>query len=109
VSLSFQLDEHITDAIAHGLRRRGISVVTAFEAGLCGQPDVTVLMAAQRSGRVFVTHDQDFLRFQASGVSHAGIAFCRFGTRSVGEIVIALARLSEFLDAADMRDSVEFL
>ena len=35
-------------------------------------------------GRVLVTHDADFLRYHAEGVEHAGIAYCKKGSRTVG-------------------------
>jgi len=42
----FPLDEHVPPAIAEGLRRRGIDVITTSDAGLTGDADV--LQAPQR-------------------------------------------------------------
>jgi hypothetical protein len=39
-TLRFHLDEHVAGAIAAGLRRRGIDVTTAADAGLLGAEDV---------------------------------------------------------------------
>jgi hypothetical protein len=36
--IKFYLDEHIPKAIANGLRRRGIDVITVVEAGFLVQP-----------------------------------------------------------------------
>ncbi|MCP4113138.1 MAG: hypothetical protein GY749_47680 [Desulfobacteraceae bacterium] len=37
--IKFYLDEHVSKAIAKGLRRRGIDVITVVEAGLLGATD----------------------------------------------------------------------
>ena len=44
-----------------GLRRRGIDVLTAQDAGRCGTPDPDQLTFAAAEGRVLVTFDTDFL------------------------------------------------
>ena len=38
-SVRFFLDEHIASLVAHGLRQRGVDVLSANEAGRCGLPD----------------------------------------------------------------------
>jgi predicted nuclease of predicted toxin-antitoxin system len=68
MSLRFQLDEHIAEAVALGLRRRGIDVLTAHEAGLRNTPDEIILARAHAHGRLIVTHDQGFLRMHAPEV-----------------------------------------
>ena len=57
----FQLDEHVSPAIARALRRRGIDAITAREADLLGAPDAEPLAHAHAQGRVMVTQDDDFL------------------------------------------------
>jgi hypothetical protein len=37
--ISFYLDEHVARAVALGLRRRGIDVLTVQEAGSAGESD----------------------------------------------------------------------
>ena len=37
--MKFYLDEHISKAVAEGLRRRGIDVLTIQDAGREGDPD----------------------------------------------------------------------
>jgi predicted nuclease of predicted toxin-antitoxin system len=60
VAIRFHLDEHISASIAAGLRRRGIDVSTAAEAGLASADDAAQLAFAISSGRVLVTQDADF-------------------------------------------------
>lgn len=42
-AVRFYLDQHITLLVARGLRQRGIDVLTAEEAGRCGQNQVEFL------------------------------------------------------------------
>lgn len=107
--LRFHLDEHINPAIASGLRRRGIDVTTATEANLLGATDEAHLQFARQSVRVMVTHDDDYLRLHARGNQHAGIAFCRQGTRSVGEILQTLILISDLLLPDEMKNEVVYL
>jgi hypothetical protein len=70
---SFLTDEHIPNAVAHGLRARGIDASTAGEAGRLGASDAALLDSARTEGRVLITADPDHLRLHAAGVPHAGI------------------------------------
>jgi predicted nuclease of predicted toxin-antitoxin system len=72
---SFLTDEHIPNAVVHGLRARGIDAITAGEAGQLGAPDTALLAFATSHGRVLITADADLLSLHAAGVSHAGILF----------------------------------
>jgi predicted nuclease of predicted toxin-antitoxin system len=56
----YHLDEHVSPAIADGLRRRGIDASTTVEAGLRSATDEAHLAYAQAQGRVMVTCDRDF-------------------------------------------------
>ena len=107
--LRFHLDENMDDAIAVGLRGRGIEVTTTTERGLGGATDEQQLAFALNEERVIVTYDDDLLALHAAGVPHAGIAFSTLRTRSIGQIIRKLASLSRHYDAADMRRRVEFL
>ncbi len=94
---SFHLDEHIASAIVKGLRQRGIKVTTAAEVGLLGAEDVAHLSFAYSQGSVMVTQDQDFLRLNSIGVPHAGIAYCKFGTRTIGQMLYTLTLIYELI------------
>ena len=105
----FQLDEHVSPAIARALRQRGIDVITAHEAELLGASDVQHLARAYAEGRVMVTQDDDFLSLHHEQQPHAGIAHCKQGSRSIGQIVASLALIYEVLEPHEMVGRVEYL
>jgi len=107
--LRFHLDENMDDAIAVGLRSRGVDVTTTGERGLGGISDEQQLAFALHEQRVIVTYDDDLLVLHAAGAPHAGIAFSTLRTRSIGQIILKLASLSRHYDAPDMVGRVEFL
>jgi len=109
MAMRFHLDGHIHSAVAAGLRRRGIDVTTAAEVELLGADDEKHRAFALAGGRVLVTSDDDFLRLHAQHIAHAGIAYCRQGSRSIGEILRSLLLLHECFDAEDMRGRIEYL
>ncbi|HZU13507.1 MAG TPA: DUF5615 family PIN-like protein [Chloroflexota bacterium] len=49
------MDEHVPSTVSEGLRRRGIDVLTAQEAGLRGAQDEDHLALAAREERTIVT------------------------------------------------------
>ncbi len=108
-TIRFHLDENSTGAIAEGLRRVGIDVTTTPEARLLGAIDADQLSHALREGRVLLTHDRDLLRLHAAGVPHAGIAFCRKDSRSIGEVIAGLILIWEIYDPHEMANRIEYL
>lgn len=98
----YHMDEHIPLALAYGLRRRGIDVTTAAEAGLLGAPDERHIEFALQSRRVMVTHDADFLRLHTSGIKQAGIAYCKRGARTVGQMLQALILIHKLSTSDEM-------
>ncbi len=107
--LRFHLDEHVSPAVAEGLRRRGIDVTTTLDAGLAGALDADHLAFARQELRVLVTHDRDFPRWHATGIRHSGIAYCYQQKYSVGELVRVLLFLRDCLTAKEMEDTLEYL
>ena len=107
MAICFHLDENMHNAIAQGLRQRGIDVTTTADVGMIGAGDRKQLAHAAANGRVLVTHDDDLLRLHQQGVPHAGIAFCRQRKRRIGELVLSLTRLWRERD--ELRDRVVFL
>jgi predicted nuclease of predicted toxin-antitoxin system len=107
--IRFQLDEHVAPAIARALRQRGIDVITAREAGLLGASDVQHLARAHAEQRVMVTQDDDFLRLHHEQQLHSGIAYCKQGTRSSGQIVAGLVLVYEALEPHEIVGQVEYL
>lgn len=108
-AIRFHLDENVNHAVARGLRLRGIDVTTATDANLIGRSDEDHLSFALSDGRVLFTHDPDLLRLHAGGASHAGIVFCRSGSRTIGEMTRLLCLIHDVLTPDEMSGEVEFL
>jgi predicted nuclease of predicted toxin-antitoxin system len=108
-TVRFHLDEHIPSALADALKRRGIDVTTAAEAGLLGLEDERHFEFALQTGRVIVTQDADFLRMHAEGKSHAGIAFCKRGSRSIGQLLQTLLLIHRTMKSDEMKQKVVYL
>ena len=106
--IKFYLDEHIHSAVAEGLRRRGVNVLTVQEAGNTGLSDREQLAIALSEERVMVTMDSDFLTLAVEGVSHAGIGYAN-PRRTIGELISALMLLYGVLTSGEMADHVEYL
>src|SRR5947199_7889570 len=109
LSIKFLLDEHVSPAIAVGLRRRGIDVTATSDVGLRGADDLDHIAFAWPAGRVIVTHDDDYLVLHAQGVRHAGIAYCHQHARTIGQILSALLLLWQVLEPQEMENRVEYL
>jgi hypothetical protein len=107
--VKFYLDEHIPKGVLEGLRRRGVDVLTVQEAGRSGDSDEKQLSFAAREGRVLVTFDDDFLKLDATGVSHAGIVFSQPGRRPVGEMIESLMLISSVIEPGEMTNHIEFI
>jgi predicted nuclease of predicted toxin-antitoxin system len=107
--VKFYLDEHIPKAVAEGLRRRGIDVLTIQDSGRLGDPDREQLAFATMKRRVMVTFDDDFLALDAAGIPHAGIVFSQAGQRSVGELIEMLVLIANVIEPEEMRNHVEFI
>jgi predicted nuclease of predicted toxin-antitoxin system len=108
-TIRFHLDEHVSHAVAEGLQRLGVDVTTSSDAGLLGAEDADHLAFSLAEGRVIFSEDQDFLILVSTGVEHAGVAYCRQGSRSIGQIVRALELIWEVYEPNEMRNCVEFL
>ncbi len=104
----FYTDEQMPKAVIASLRRRGIDVLTAHEAGLLAASDETHLAFAWKHLRVLVTLDADFLRLNKAGLQHAGIAYAPQGT-AIGTIVRGLTYVYNAFTPEEMRGRVEYL
>lgn len=102
-------DQHLPYPVVEGLKRRGIDVVTAQEAGRCGLPDADQLAFATSESRVMVTFDPDFLALDQAGIAHCGIAWCPATKYSIGELIQMLVLLHATLSPDEMQNHVEHL
>lgn len=107
--IRFHLDEHMNPDIARALRQHGIDVTTTLDAGLRTVDDADHLDFVRSERRVIVTHDADFLRYASQHSDHAGVAYCRMGARSLGDIIRTLILIYEVLTPAEMAGRVEYL
>jgi hypothetical protein len=108
-AVRYYLDEHVDPAMAAGLRRLGIDVLTAGEAGRLSHDDPDQLAFATAERRVIVTFDRDYLDLHAAGVPHAGIAFDWPTRGSIGYLVRALELIHGVYTADAMRSHLEYL
>ena len=72
--MSLLVDVHVPIAITHGLRLRGVNVLTAQEDGSDQVPDDKLLDRATELGRLLFTQDDDLLR-EATSRQRAGRTF----------------------------------
>jgi hypothetical protein len=108
-TIRFHLDENCSHAIASGRRRRGIDVTTTPGAGLLGASDEDQLAYCLTEGRVIFSDDDDLLRLAASGVEHAGVAYCQQRKRGIGDVVRGLVLIWERLDPPHIVGQVKYL
>jgi len=108
-TIRFHLDEHVSHAIAHALRRRGVDVSTTTDAGLLGASDRDQLAYAQSEGRVLVTHDPDLIELAHGDQGHAGIAYCDQERRSLRHVIGSLLLMWEALSPEEMAGHIEYL
>ena len=101
------MDQHVPAAESEGLRRRGVDVLTAQEAGMYSAKDEEHLAFALSGGRVIFTQDSDFLRIHAE-VRHTGLVYAH-QQMPVGDVIRRLMLIVEVLGAEDMVDHLEFV
>jgi len=107
-AVRYYLDEHVAEAVATGLRNRGIDVLTLSEAGTLGAGDREHFSYAYEEDRVLVTYDDDFLRLADQIDEHAGVAFAPQAT-SIGKLVRGRTLIAAEMEAEEMEGHVEFL
>lgn len=108
--MRFYLDEHISIAVAHGLRQRGHDVETVNETKNTGKNDKEQLSYAVEKQRIIVTADSDFLAMaKRENIRHPGIVFLTDQQVSPGGIISKIDRIALFLSQKDMENHVEFI
>jgi hypothetical protein len=111
----FYFDNHMPRVVADELRRRGIDVQTAHQAGRSRLPDDALLRLATADGRAAVTQDKDFLTlaadFQTRGEEFAGIVYCAADKYALnpGRLLKDLLTLHGVYTADDMLNHLEYL
>jgi len=113
VSLLLYMDHHVPGPVTHGLRKRGVQVLTAFEDGRANAPDNELLARAMELGRIVFTQDDDFLvladQWNKEGRHFAGIVYAHQLRVTIGQIIADLRLIVEAVTADEIRDIVLFL
>lgn len=102
-------DESVQVAVAEQMRSRGIESVTVRDLGLLSDTDINHLMRASEMGYVLCTHDHDFLRLHAEGISHCGIVIAQQFSATIGDWVNGLELLCGVMTADEMKNHIEYL
>lgn len=103
------LDEHISPAVAAGLRRAGHDAVSLVEVGLRTAPDEAVWRWAIAEGRAVVSYNAgDFLALAAQalqdGAHHPGqilVSTRTLATSDIGGLVTSVCGLLEIVNSAN--------
>jgi hypothetical protein len=107
-AIKLYLDEQVDPDVAKGLRPYQIDVLTTKEAHRLGAKDVDQLAFATALERTIFTQDDDFLRLDATGISHAGIVYAHQRT-PIGAIIEGLRTIIGAMTPDEMVDHVEYL
>lgn len=86
--IKYYSDENVSSTIVHGLRIRGVEVLTVQEADMLGASDEAHLEFVTRKNLVLFTQDADFLRLHAQGIKHSGIVYAH-QRMPIGDIIEA--------------------
>lgn len=106
-------DENVDDRIIRGLRHRGIYIVTVFDTGMSGKPDLEQLSYAAENSLVLLTSDQDFLSLHSQwlreGKPHAGIIYYSQFHVVVGTCIWGVKVIADILTEEEMKNHLEFI
>ena len=113
--IKIYIDEDAMDSdLVAALRSRGVTVITALDAGLVEKPDEEQLAFATAHECVLFTFNvSDFYRlhtqWMGAGKEHAGMILAVQQRFSVGEQLHRILHLRATVNTATMRNQVEFL
>jgi hypothetical protein len=91
-AVRFALDEHLSSALAEGLRRRSIEAATFTTLGRAGFADEDQSMWGLRLGWIIARHDDDYIALARTRPAHAGIAYCHANKYNLGGMLRAIER-----------------
>jgi hypothetical protein len=113
VSLRLYFDHHVPRAIAIGVRRRGIDVLTTEADGTADRDDEFLLQRATDLGRVVFTQDRDFLALAAAWQhtrrEFTGMVYAHQMRITIGAAIQDLVLIASLMHPDDMRNRVEFV
>lgn len=107
MAIRLYMDQHVRSAVTHGLRLRGVDVLTAYEDGCHELPDPELLDRATHLDRVIFTQDADFLaeaaRRQRAGEGFAGVIYTHQMTMHIGDCIDDLELVAKATDPEELR------
>jgi hypothetical protein len=113
LSVSFYIDENVGNAITHGLRLRGVDVLSTLEDGRNGSPDPEILDRATELGRCLFSEDRDLLaeaRKRAQlGIHFAGVVYVHQQKITIGDCIRGLELIAFCCEPADLANRVEYI
>jgi predicted nuclease of predicted toxin-antitoxin system len=113
MTVEIYTDESVPVAVAAGLNRRGVTAISARDAGNLGLSDEEQLIYAITNGLVLFTHDTDFFqlayRHSQSPQPHCGVIYAHQDKLSIGECIRRLKEIADLYEPSDFRNHIEFL
>ena len=113
MSLGLYMDVQVPSAIARGLRRRGVDVLTAQQDGAGRLPDPELLDRAEQLGRMLFSMDPDLVAEaavrQRQGRSFATVIYTGQMDASIGACISDLETLAQAADQHGAQGQVIFL
>ncbi len=113
MSVSLYMDHCVHAAIADGLRRRGVDVLTANEDGTATWDDNQLLDRATILNRTLFSQDEDLLsiayQWLQAGRDFAGLVYAHQLNITIGQAVADLELIAKAMDSDDMRNRIEFI
>lgn len=111
--IHFYFDHNVPMAVADGLRRRNVDVLTAFEDGYHEKSDAQLLTRASELQRVLFSQDSDLLieahkRIQY-GEAFFGVVYVHPLDATIKSMIDGLHLLAEATFVEDYNQTVEFL
>lgn len=113
MALALYMDHHVPRQVAHGLRLRGVDVLTAYEDESHELDDAALLNRATALNRVLFTRDDDLLvlarQRQISGVYFSGVIYAHQLRVSIGACVDDLEVIATVGEPDDLANGVRYL
>ncbi len=113
MTLAFYMDQHVPKAITHGLRLRGVDVMTAYEDGASEFDDPDLLDRANELKRVLFTQDDDLLgeaaRRLREDIPFYGVIYGHPLRVSIGTCVHDLEIIAKAGELEDILKGIQFL
>ena len=107
------MDVHVPAAITHGLRERGVDVLSAQEDGSAELEDADLLDRATAIGRALFSQDSDLLaeadRRQRSDIPFAGVIYAPQQALSIRQFIEELETIAKAGELHDTANRVTYL